>query len=139
MMMLNLMKTYSALIKKNNKGEVEDLVLLKEGFSWRAFIFNGLWFLYHKMWKEIIALILINFAFALFTKVFSDSDKILLEIAFIFVVALNANYWLCDHLKKKGYEFVGLAFGSDVLSAKLDLLQKLQLHFSTKILDPKIS
>ncbi len=133
------MKPYSALVKKNRKGEVEDLVLLKEGFSWQAFIFSGLWFLYHKMWKEIIALILINAALILFTKVFSNSDKILLEIAFIFIIALNANYWLCDHLKKKKYEFVGIAFGDDVLSAKFNLLRDIHLDLSHKILDPKIS
>ena len=133
------MTTYSALVKKNSQGEVEDLVLLKEGFCFRAFIFNGLWFLYHKMWKEIIALILINIAFTLFTKIFSYSDKIILELAFIFIVALNANYWLSSNLKKRGYEFIGMAFGNDILSAKFDLLRNYDLDFSAKIIDSKLS
>ncbi len=133
------MKTYNALIKKNNKGEVEDLVLLSEGLSCKAFVFSGLWFLYHKMWKEVVALMLINFALVSFTKIFSDLDKTLLEIAFLFVVALNANYWLCDHLKKKGYEFIGMAFGEDALSAKINLLRDVELSFSNQVFDPKIS
>jgi len=133
------MKNYSALIKKNSNGEVEDLVLLKEGFSWRAFIFSGFWFFYHKMWKEFLVLLLINFAFFFLAKISSDFDKIILEIFYVFLVALNATYWLEDHLRKKGYEFVGVAFGNDALSAKYELLRNCSLNFSPKILDPKLA
>jgi hypothetical protein len=133
------MKTYSALVKKNSQEEVEDLILLKEGFSWRAFIFGPLWFLYHKMWMEVAVLIAINFAFALLSKISSDLDKILLEISFLFIVALNANYWLNDRLRSKGYEFIGIAFGHDVLSAKLNILQNYSLEFSSEILNPKLA
>ena len=133
------MKTYCALIKKNQDEKVEDLILLQEGFSWKAFFFSGLWFLYHKMWKEFLVLILLNFAFALLANISADFDKILLEISFIFIVALNANYWLGEHLKKHGYEFAGMAFGSDALSAKFDFLRSSHLNFADKIFDPKTS
>jgi len=131
------MKTYSALIKKNRDGKVENLVLLKEGFSWRAFIFSGLWFLYHKMWKEFLVLILINFAFFFLAKISSDFDKIVLEIFYLFLVALNATYWLEQHLRKKGYELAGVAFGADELSAKFNFLQNTDFDFAPQILDPK--
>ena len=100
------MKIYNALIKKNKEGKIEDVILLKEGFSFFAFLFSGLWFLYHKMWSEFLAILLVNFLIAYMENFSPAIDKILLEISFIFLVALNANYWLCEHLKKKDYNFV---------------------------------
>lgn len=123
------MKPYNAIIKKNKEGKIEDVILLKEGFSFFAFLFSGLWFLYYRMWKELLALIIINVAFAIFGKFSSDFNKFLLEIAFLFMVALNATYWLCDHLKKKGYEFVGVVFGENCTNAKIRFVKNLEADF----------
>jgi hypothetical protein len=60
------------------------------------------------------------------------------------MIALNANNWLCDNLKKKGYEFVGIVFGSNGTNAKLRFVQKLQLkefdddQFGDAFLNPKL-
>ena len=139
------MKIFNALIKKNSAGKIEDVVLLKEGFSWAAFFFSGLWFLYYKMWKEFLMLMLVNVALVSFSKISSDFDKISLEIAFVFIVALNANYWLCEHFKKKNYEFVGLVFGDDCAGAKLRFIKNLEADqklsaddFDDSILNPKL-
>jgi len=139
------MKIFNVLVKKNSDEKIEDIVLLKEGFSWAAFFFSGLWFLYHKMWREFLAIVLINIAIASLGKIFSDLDQILLEIALAFIIALNANYWLCEHLKKKKYEFVGLVFGDDCVSARLRFVQNLEAghklvasDFDYSILNPKL-
>ena len=135
------MKLYNALIKKNKEGKIEDVILLKEGFSFFAFLFSGLWFLYHKMWKELFALILINITFAFLGKISSDFNKIFLEISFLFIIALNANYWLCDHLKKKGYQLVGMVFGENITNAKIRFIKNLEAdfpEFDDSILNPKL-
>ncbi len=139
------MKPYNALIKKNKEGKIEDVILLKEGFSFFAFLFSGLWFLYHRMWKELLALIMINIAFFMLGKFFLDFNKILVETAFLFLVALNATYWLCDHLKKKGYEFVGIVFGENSTNAKIRFIKNLEAdlkpnspEFEDSILNPKL-
>ena len=62
------MKLYNALVRKNESGKIEDIIMVKEGFSWQAFIFNTIWFIYHRMFKEIIILLLIGFAFSFFAK-----------------------------------------------------------------------
>lgn len=126
------MKLYSAFIKKNDSEKVEDVVLIKEGFSFAALIFgiSNLWFLYHKMWREFFTLILVNFIFAYFFTTLSDFDKIFLQVAFVFIIALNANYWFCENLKKKNYQFIGLVFGSDLTSAKIRFLKNLQADFA---------
>jgi hypothetical protein len=118
------MKLYNALIKKNKEGKISEVILIKEGFSFFAFLFSAFWFLYHKMYKEFLVLIAVDILFSFYANISSESDKILLQIAFVFIVALNANYWFCEHLKKKGYEFGGLFFGSSSEEAKLRFFDK---------------
>jgi hypothetical protein len=120
------MKLYSAFIKRNDSKKVEDVVLIKEGFSFAALLFSNLWFLYHKMWCEFFVLVLANFVFAYFFTLLPGFDKIFLQAAFVVIVALNANYWLCEYLKKRNYQFSGLVFGHDLTSARISFLKNLQ-------------
>lgn len=140
------MKIYNALIKKNKEGKIEDVVLIKEGFSFFAFLFSSLWFLYHKMWREFLALALINFAIvSTGNGLFGELDKFFLEFALILIVGLNANYWFCDHLKRKDYEFIGLVFGENQENAKLRFIKNFEAdqsfdanEFDDSILNPKL-
>lgn len=122
------MKLYNALIKKNFEGKIEDIVLFKEGFSMMAFLFSAFWFLYHKMRKEFVVMLVANFVFAFAGKYnfLSGFDEFCLQVAFFLIVALNANYWLVDDLKKRGYEFVGLVFGSNVADARVRFIKNLE-------------
>ena len=133
------MKLYNVLVKRNSVGEIDDIVLLKDGFSWLAFLFSGIWFFYHRMWKEFLVLIAVNVAFVFFAKFSSNFDRVLLESGFFFLIALNANYWRVEHLKKKGYEVVGLVFGANRIDAKLHFVDGLEDEFSEAILNPKIA
>lgn len=119
------MKSYSVFLKKNKSEKITDVILLREGFSWPAFCFSNLWFLYQKMWREFLALSLINLIFAILLSTLSSFDKIFLEISLVFVVAINGNYWLAEHLKRKGYEFSGIVFGEDMIVAKIRFLKGL--------------
>jgi hypothetical protein len=121
------MKLYNALVKKNKSGKIEDFILLKEGFSFPAFIFSELWFLYHRMWREALALIIINCAFVYLGKIYSDFDQFFLEISFLTIIALNANYWLCETLLRKNYEFAGLVFGNNLDDAKLRFISNIDI------------
>lgn len=117
------MQPYSALIKKNKEGKIEDVVLLKDGFSFSAFLFNGLWFLYHKMWKELLAVVLINVVFAKLADFSPGFNNIFLQASLIFMIALNANYWFCQHLINKGYQFSGISFGANCDEARLNFVK----------------
>lgn len=133
------MQLYNVLVKKNPEGKIDDIVLLKDGFSWSAFLFSGIWFFYHRMWKDLLVLILVNFAFMFFAKISSNLDRALLEFSLFFLVALNANYWRMEHLKKKRYELVELVFGANSVDAKVHFVDGLEDEFSEAILNPKIS
>lgn len=132
------MKIYNALIKKNKEGQIRDIVLIKEGFSFFAFLFSALWFLFHRMWREFFILLLVGIVFN-----YIYGDKVLLEIAFFFLIAFNANYWFCEHMKNKGYEFAGLVFGNDCESAKLRFIKNSEdelssAEFDDSIINPKL-
>lgn len=139
------MKLYNVLTLNNKEGKTEDILFLKEGFSWLAFIFSIFWFLYHKMWKESFALFIIAGAFAFFEEsqiLFGDS-KFIVEILLDFIIALNANHWFCESLVKKGYKFEGVVFAKNPAQARLRYVQNLDVdakpsEFSDAILDPKM-
>lgn len=135
------MKLYSAFIKKNNSNKIQDVILLKEGFSFLALFFNGLWFFYHKMWREFLVLILVNIIFATFGEVWPSFDKFFLEIALVITIAINANNWLAQHLKNNGYQFVGMFFGRDLEEAQLNFSKSYNINsaeFDDEILNPKL-
>lgn len=124
------MKLYSAFLKKNKEEAIEDLVLLKEGFSWSAFLFSGLWFVYHRMWKEVFALIIINFIFAAFGKsgLLSNFDLVCLELTMAVIIGLNANYWYANYLKERSYKLTGLVFGKNSIEAKINFIEGAEVN-----------
>jgi hypothetical protein len=135
------MQPYNTLIKKNKEGKIEDIILLKDGFSITAFLFNGLWFLYHRMWKEFLAVILINIIVAKLADFSTNFDDIFLQITLVFMISLNANYWFCQHLINKGYQFVGMSFGSNCEDARLSFVRNFSADpelFAETIIDPKL-
>ena len=118
------MQLYSALIKKNKQQEIEEVILLDEAFSFSAFFFGPLWFLYHKMWSEFFIFILTTSILEnLIGKICPDFVKSLLEIILLILVAINAKYWLCQSLKKKKYDFIGAVFGKDHANANLRFIK----------------
>lgn len=139
------MKLYNVLLKKNKEGKIEDIILLKDGFCWMAFFFSIFWFLYHKMWKESFVLFSANIAIAILSSngVITGEAKFFLEIIFAIFIAINANYWLLESLKTRGYEFSGLIFGSNAVSAKIRFMKDLEsdlenMDFDNSIVNPKL-
>jgi hypothetical protein len=137
------MRLFNIFIKKNAENKIEDILLVKEGFSWRAFIFSNLWFLYHRMWKEFLALCVMSIFFAIFADSWVIFDKIILELAFALVIGLNANYWLVNHLLRKNYQFCGIVFGNNLAEAKLNLIREYGdsldvVNFDSSIINPQL-
>ena len=65
------MKLFNIFIKKTAENKIENITLVKEGFSWTAFIFSNFWFLYHKMWREFFALTIVSLFLTLVSNNFS--------------------------------------------------------------------
>jgi len=139
------MKLYRALVKLDKNNKIENVIVVDDGFSWKALLFNPLWFLYHQMWIEFIMFLLIFFCFGLFSS-FGDYD-IFMKLSLIFMIALNSKTWYIDYLiKYKKYTFVGVVFGSDAVEAKIKIIEQIKLNnkenpeenmFSESLLNPK--
>jgi hypothetical protein len=115
------MKLFNIYIKKSESQTIEDLVVIKDGFSFPALLFNIFWFLQHRMWKECFGLVLVNAVFIfIFNKGwFGSFDIFALELGLALIISLNANYWYEQHLLAQQYQFVGCVFGKNRDEAKL--------------------
>ncbi len=139
------MKLYKGLVKFDKKGKIEDIVVVDDSFSWKAFFLNPLWFLFHKMWTEFF---FFSFAIILFIYVFSfGAYNFLMQISLLFMVALNSKTWYEDFLvKRKNYLFLAMIFGNNKTEAKIKFINQISLKnkennekiiFSDNLLDPK--
>ncbi|MBM3590591.1 MAG: DUF2628 domain-containing protein [Alphaproteobacteria bacterium] len=141
------MKLYSGLIKLDKFGKIEDLAVIDESFSFSALIFNPLWFLFHRMWREFFAIIAIFLVFDIFLSKLFD-DALWLKLTFFTMIALNSRSWLVDHLiQRKKFKLATMIFAKSSVDAKINLIKHLVENndnkfasiFSESILNPFIS
>ena len=139
------MKLYKGLVKFDKKGKIEDIVVVDDSFSWKAFFLNPLWFLFHKMWIEFF---LFSLVLVVFIHVFSfGAYNFLMQISLLFMIALNSKTWYEDFLvKRKNYLFLAMIFGNNKTEAKIKFINQISLKnkennekiiFSDNLLDPK--
>ncbi|MFZ9469779.1 MAG: DUF2628 domain-containing protein [Rickettsiales bacterium] len=118
------MKLYNGLIKYGNKDQIDDVIIVDNSFSFKALIFNPLWFFYHRMWREFLLLILLSVVIAFLP--ISENDILLIQIALYFAIALNSRTWLIDHLvKRKKYQQVAMVFANNITEAKLKFINQI--------------
>ena len=119
------MKLFNSYIKKTEKGDVRDLIFIKNGFSFNAFFFNLFWFLYHKMLGGLFLILIIDIILIKIYGIYKASalDIFLAFISTSLIIAANANYWHSRYLRSKGYEFIGCVFGENKESAKLRFVE----------------
>lgn len=72
-----------------------DAVLIKEGFSWPAFLFGPIWALWHGMWRTAIALLLLSAAVsgAAFFAGLTEAGDFALSMGLQVAMGLWANDW----------------------------------------------
>lgn len=140
------MKLFSAYIKRNKKNKIDDIILVKEGFSFWALILGPIWFLYHKMFNEFFVLAVINLVIGQSSSILSLQDKIFIELVIIFFVSVNANHWYCLKLQKDGYKIVNIIRGKNKDQALIEFIDKYRStifrdfrSFDSKLLDPKFA
>ncbi len=51
------MRMYTIYLRRRGLDPERDIVILKEGFCWPAFLTGGLWALWHRMWWVALGLI----------------------------------------------------------------------------------
>lgn len=128
------MKIYDLLLKEDNNHNPEDLIALKDGFSSYAFAFGPLWFLYHRMWKCAVTLVLIFFGVAAVK--FGELNLFLVQVAISIIVGINANAWLAASLaKRRNYKFLACVVANNELDAKLKVARDIDIN-NQKFIEP---
>lgn len=114
------MKTYNIFVKQNkDNNAVEDVLLIKEGFSVSAFLFTVFWFLFNKLWLFAgISFMVMNIIGFIFSPVVS----FVFVILFSLLVGFEANNLLLYRFQREGYYFVGYTTGKSRGDAELRFL-----------------
>ena len=113
------MKIYTLYAKETEQYPMENIIFIKEGFSWGAAVFNFFMAFYNKMWALGIALLLIN----ILLSILGGNNYIYPELAqalyvgFFLFVGCNYNDWYRHNLEKRGYSYCGVASGKNVEDA----------------------
>jgi uncharacterized protein DUF2628 len=98
------------------------LAFVKEGFSWPAFFVPVLWLIYHRMWIELILLIV---AFAALQWAFGTQEELLFwaSLAVTVLFAFEANDLRTAALERRGYRLTGVVSGRDRADAELSFFR----------------
>ncbi len=93
------------------KHPVEGFQAVKEGFSWPAFWFTGIWAFVKEMWG--LCLIIIGIIFIMiflkevFSQVGSEDGALLMNLSilgFSVFIGVKGNEWRRNNLRKRGFE-----------------------------------
>ncbi len=120
------LQLYTSLVKKDSNSKVEDISLIKSGFSFGAFFFSLFWLLSHTMWRGLIIFLLIEiFIIELFNaSVFGFAELFVVQVSLFVILGVNAKKWLSENLQKhKGYERVGYVLAQNEGEARLKSME----------------
>lgn len=98
-------------------GREDDLLFLREGFCWPAFVFGGLWALWHRQW--LVAAGVFGFAAILALAALPDTITAIVSFAIQVVLGLEASALRFKSLLASGYRELGLAAGRSLEEAEL--------------------
>lgn len=119
------MNSYTAY-QYTRSGKIEDVVLIKEGFNFSAFLFGPVWLLYNKLWGVLgIYIIFYLGVIQLLEKNLIDfTQSFLLSITLHFYLGYIANDHLQKRLKLLRYELIQIIIGKNEDEALLRLVDK---------------
>ena len=118
------MKTYNMVYTESLESLAEiKLISIEEKFSIKAFLFQALWLLYHKIWFPAVIVISTNIILTIFlkTEIINNQTFNSLELVMALTIAIFANSWYIKHLKKLGYQL-------DIIVAKNSEEAKLKFY-----------
>ena len=119
------MRTYSVHIRRHGLDCDRDVVVVKEGFSWPAFLFNIFWALWHCHWLAAVALFVIPLGIAIITNLIglAPVGQTVLSMGWSVIVGMLANDVRRYYLDHDGFVEDGIATGTTPDDALYDYLR----------------
>ena len=87
-----------------------EFIVIKEGFSWPAFIFTALWAIRHRMWLVFVLLLVTGMALELALVILGADNIATLSISlgYALLVGYGANDWWRWSLARRGTAQMGI-------------------------------
>lgn len=96
------------------QSRAEQAVLVRDGFSWPAFLVPWLWLLWHRLWAEGIVVILLVAAFSIFGEMVGMGlASALLGLLVSIYVGLEGQAMRVAALRRRGYRQWGVVEGGN--------------------------
>ncbi len=114
------MRIYTVHARPGVPGEDRDAVLVKEGFSWPAFLVAPLWALHHRQWLGLVAYAVAATLLGLAAAGAALGEAVgsVLALGFAILVGASANDWRRRTLAREGYGLAGVVVAPDLESAE---------------------
>ena len=113
-------KIFTAYENTERTDPSEQVELVREGFSWLAFIFSPLWLLVHRLWLETIGFFIVA-AGAVYGAHWFHLPYVTL-IVFAVLLHLLVGFWAYDlkraALARRGFSFKGVVAAETALNAQ---------------------
>jgi hypothetical protein len=96
------------------------VAFVKDGIAWLALAVPILWLIYHRMWLELVAFLVIFMSLPLIFGSGPAGREIAgwASIGLTVVFAFEANDLRCWALRRRGFKFAGTAWGRDRIEAE---------------------
>ena len=103
----------------------ERLAFVKEGFSWPAFFVPFFWLIYHRMWIELVLLMVLLVSLQLAFGLDERGEALVgwASLAVSLLFAFEANDLRTASLERRGYKLAGVASGESRDTAELSFLR----------------
>lgn len=120
------MKVYTVYLK-DNTDPLEDAEYISEGFSWKAFIFNFFWLLYHKLWAQSFAFVVISLVIQelAVAEAISSVVETILYIGLSVYIGFAGRDFVRKKLEKDGYNFVEVVIAQSIDEAEYKFIDAL--------------
>lgn len=113
-------KIYSIYIDPSSTAPLESAEFIEERFCFPAFIFSGLWLLYHRLWVPLLVVILLRLGVEalIHAELLNLSSRWITELAIAFYIALSAADLRGARLHNKGYILSDVRVADGLLPAQ---------------------
>lgn len=113
---MNIYSVYADSSKKDN-----ELILIKQGFSFIAGFFNFFWAIYHKMWSIAIVLMIISFFLGATGPSFIAYS---INLSILFIFGFFASEIREYYAVKKGYDLSDIIIASSEEEAEVKYIKR---------------
>ena len=119
-MFLNTEKIYNVFEKAEAPEPTDRVVLLREGFTFWAFILGAIWLLAKRQWRLLFAFVAVALVLCVLCNLFNlpPAATALLQIWLQLMLGYHASDLRAWVLKRKGYRFAGVLAAESSMHAQ---------------------